>query len=169
MSKETLNSWDKRFFQVCGLVATWSEDRTTQVGAVLVGPANEILTTGYNGFPRGVNQEIDSRHTREGNEKYRWTEHAERNAIFNLARVGGKSLGAKIYSTYHPCSDCARSIIQSGVVEVNYIVNKEFEQRMESCSIAAKMFSEANLKVRIFNRPAFLDEKHLLAGVNSDV
>lgn len=109
------NQWDNRFFDVAQLVSSWSEDESRKVGAVIVGSANQILTTGYNGLPRGVSSDHAVRHSSENKEKYFWYEHAERNAIFNAARDGVKLEGSTIYSTLFPCADCSRAIVQSGI------------------------------------------------------
>src|SRR5260370_34651295 len=97
-------------------IARWSKDRSGGVGCVIVGPDNEVRSTGFNGFPRGVNDEVESRHERPA--KYKWTEHAERNAIYNAARVGIPIEGCRIYLPWFPCMECARAIIQTGIVEL---------------------------------------------------
>ncbi len=111
-----MTDWDARWLELTALIASWSKDRSTQVGSVIIGGGNQILTTGYNGFPRGVNDNIDSRYERPV--KYRYTEHAERNAIYNAARYGIRLAGTTIYTPYYPCTDCARGIIQAGITTV---------------------------------------------------
>lgn len=111
-----MTDWDARWLELAALIASWSKDRSTQVGSVIVGGGNQILTTGYNGFPRGVNDNIDSRYERPV--KYRYIEHAERNAIYNAARYGIRLAGTTIYTPYYPCTDCARGIIQAGITTV---------------------------------------------------
>ena len=105
--------WIERWFIICDELATWSKDRSTQVGCVIVGQHNQILSSGYNGFPRGVDDNRDERHERPA--KYLWTEHAERNAIYNAARHGVALEGSILYIPWFPCCDCARAIIQSGI------------------------------------------------------
>jgi dCMP deaminase len=94
-------------------VAEWSKDRSRKVGAVIVGPANEVRAIGFNGFPRGIDDDAEYRHERP--EKYVWAEHAERNAIYNAARVGIPVAGCRMYVPWFPCMDCARAIIQTGL------------------------------------------------------
>ena len=77
--------WVDYFLSIAEQVKLKSKDRNTQIGAVIVGEDNEILSTGYNSFPRGLNDDLDDRQNRP--EKYFWFEHAERNAIYNAARV----------------------------------------------------------------------------------
>jgi dCMP deaminase len=108
--------WDKRFLELALLVASWSKDRSRKVGCVIVGPDREVRTLGYNGFPRGVDDDLESRHVRPI--KYQWTEHAERNAIYNAARVGVSLKGCTAYLPWFPCIDCARAIAQVGIAEL---------------------------------------------------
>lgn len=106
-------NWDTRMMDVAKLVASWSKDRSIGVGCVIVSPDHAILSTGFNGFPRGVNDDVEERHQRPA--KYKFTEHAERNAIYNAARHGIKLEGTTIYLPWYPCADCARAIVQSGI------------------------------------------------------
>ena len=107
--------WDRRFMAVARQGAGWTKDRSPRggVGCVVVGPYQEIRATGYNGFPRGVDDNVEERHQRPA--KYLWPEHAERNAIFNAARTGTALDGCTLYVNLHPCADCARAIIQTGI------------------------------------------------------
>ena len=83
----TSSNWDIRWMALAQFIATWSKDRGRKVGAVIVGPDNEIRSTGYNGIPRGVNDDVEERHEATNGEKYLWVSHAERNAIYNAAIV----------------------------------------------------------------------------------
>lgn len=107
--------WHARFLALAEHIAGWSKDPSTKVGCVIVGPDKEVRAQGYNGFPRGV-YETPERLVRPT--KYLFTEHAERNAIYNAARVGTTTAGCTAYSTLCPCMDCARAIIQSGITTV---------------------------------------------------
>lgn len=111
-------TYDQMFIEMAMLVAKKSKDRSTKVGCVIVSQDNVVLATGFNGFPRGINDDVEERHERPA--KYSWTEHAERNAVFNAARHGVKLLGAKAYLNWspHPCAECTRALIQAGIVEV---------------------------------------------------
>jgi len=111
-----MSKWDERFLELAKNISQWSKDPSTKVGCVIIGPNKEILTTGYNGLPRGTNDDIPDRLVRP--EKYFWFEHAERNAIYNAARIGVPLLGATAYVTLCPCMDCARGIVQSGIKRV---------------------------------------------------
>lgn len=105
-------AWHLRYLALADHIATWSKD-STKVGCVIVGPDKEIRAQGYNGIPRGARDDIPERAVRP--EKYLYSEHAERNAIFNAARVGTPLQGCTMYTTLHPCCDCCRAAIQSGV------------------------------------------------------
>jgi dCMP deaminase len=115
LSREA-TSWDKRWMSMCNLVASWSKDRSRQTGAVIVDYNNTEISTGWNGFPRGVDDNRADRHTRPA--KYAWTEHAERNAIYKAASLGRATRGCTMYLPWFPCVDCARAIIQSGITKV---------------------------------------------------
>lgn len=106
--------WDLRFIELAKFVAQWSKDRSTKMACVIVGPDREVRTLGYNGFPRGVNDDVEERHQRPA--KYQWTEHAERNAIYNAARGNTHLAGCTAYVPWFPCMDCARALVQSGIV-----------------------------------------------------
>jgi len=98
------------------LVASKSKDKSMKCGCVLVGHGHSMLSTGYNGFPRMCDDGKEERYERP--EKYAWTEHAERNAIYNAARNGIKLLSSYAYNTCFPCVDCARGLVQAGIAEI---------------------------------------------------
>lgn len=118
MSENNNISWDTYFFRLAELVATKSKDPSTKVGVVVVGPDHEIRSTGFNGFPRGVDETDPKRWERPT--KYLFVEHAERNAIYNAARMGLSLKGCTMYMNFHPipCIDCAKGVVQSGIKEV---------------------------------------------------
>jgi len=150
-----MDKWDARFFELCGFIAAWSEDRRRKIGALIVGPANEIRSLGFNGLPRGVSGERDDRHRPDEREKYYWFEHAERNAIYNAARAGTSTEGCRIYVSLFPCADCTRAIIQSGIAQVNtFPPPKNDEMYDRSFDVALTMLEEAGLELRLFRPPA---------------
>jgi dCMP deaminase len=138
--------WQEYFLEMAEFVSRKSKDRSTKVGCVIVGPNHEVRTTGYNGFCRGIDDNMDYRHDRP--EKYFWAEHAERNAIYNAARNGIRLEDCTLYSTVFPCADCARAIIQSGIKTV---VSPEYknETRISSDSYerSKMMFNETGVEV----------------------
>ena len=110
-------NWTDYFYNIAQQVKEKSKDERTKVGAVIVGKDKEIVSTGYNSFPRGI---VDNRPERqERPEKYFWFEHAERNAIYNAARIGVSTKGCTMYLTCGiPCADCARGIINAGISRI---------------------------------------------------
>lgn len=147
------NHWHGHFIDISSLVASKSKDRSTKVGAVIVGPDREIRSTGYNGFPRGISDLVECRHNRP--EKYLFTEHAERNAIFNAARIGTSLKGCTLYMNYQPipCADCTRAIIQSGISSVvgpNIQFPGVGEQWKASLEASEQMLEEAGIKRYIY-------------------
>ena len=110
-------NWTDYFYNIAQQVKEKSKDERTKVGAVIVGKDKEIVSTGYNSYPRGI---VDNRPERqERPEKYFWFEHAERNAIYNAARIGVSTKGCTMYLTCGiPCADCARGIINAGISRI---------------------------------------------------
>lgn len=122
--REDYINWDDYFMGVALLAAQRSKDPSTQVGACIVDETNRILSTGYNGFPKGCSDDEFpwNRNADEGETKYPFVVHAELNAILNNR---GKSLAdSKIYVALFPCHECAKAIIQAGITEVIYLSDK---------------------------------------------
>jgi len=138
--------YDKRFFGLCEEIKDWSGDTSRHIAAVIVGPDDEIRSTGYNDLPRKV-EDKPERRSRENNQKYLFTEHAERNAIYNAARVGIPLKGSRIYCNLFPCADCARAIIQSGIVELNTYQIPENDRAEYGFKEAWTMLDEAGVKI----------------------
>ena len=122
MKRKNYISWDEYFMGVAKLAAHRSKDPSTQVGACIVSPENIIISTGYNGMPKGCSDD-EFPWDREGAEtKYPYVVHAELNAILN---ANGRDLrGSRVYVALFPCNECAKAIIQSGVKEVVYLSDK---------------------------------------------
>jgi dCMP deaminase len=126
------------------LVAQRSKDPSTKVGCVVVSEDKIVVATGYNGLPRGV-QDRSERMERPA--KYLWTSHAEENAVAQSARVGAKLKGGTAFVTHHPCSRCARSLIQAGITRV-VIGGGKTSMPDEEFEVARIMFKEAGVNVR---------------------
>lgn len=138
-------SWDQYFLQLATLAATRSKDRSVHVGAVIVDVHHNIRATGYNGFPRGVADSYDWRHQRPT--KYKFTEHAERNAIYSAARSGVSTEGCTIYCTHAPCSDCARAVIQAGIIRHVFPDGAVLPTYAEDTAYALDMLREAEVEI----------------------
>jgi len=134
-----MSHWGARFLGLAEHIAGWSKDPSTKVGAVIVDPDHRIVSLGFNGAPRGVEDREDRLHDRPI--KYQTTVHAEMNAIL-FARRG--LVGCALYTwPLPPCAHCAGAIIQSGL---SHVVSPQPSERwVESCSIAAEMFAEAGV------------------------
>ena len=139
-------SWDEYFFQIALTVATRSTCMRRQVGAVIV-KDKQILSTGYNGAPRGIVHCTEVGCLREelgipSGERHELCRalHAEQNAIAQAALHGVKIEGATLYCTHQPCSLCAKMIINTGIVEVYF--NEGYPD-----DLAAGFFAEAGIKL----------------------
>jgi len=175
-------NWNEYFIHMLDSIKVKSKDQSTLVGAIIVGKDNNILSTGFNGFPRGVMEtedeintyapkhlkrtiaeEIAKRHLRP--DKYLWTEHAERNAIYNAARHGVALDGSKMYVDWMPCARCARAIIQSGINRV--IIDARDEEAKEQywekrwaddMAVSKMMFREACVTITRYREQSCLDK-----------
>ncbi len=141
--------WGLRFKELAQHVAGWSKDKSTKVGAIIVDDDRNPLSIGYNGFPRKCRDDIPERYERPL--KYKWTEHAERNAIYTAARNGVRTEGSTLYMFWFPCVDCARAIIQCGIATV-YCDRPNFEDERwgEDFKISDQMFKEAGIIVHYY-------------------
>jgi dCMP deaminase len=149
-------SWDQYFMTLAYLISMKSKDPSTRVGAVIVGVDKEIISTGYNGLPRNIDDKLN-RYT-DKNYKYLSSNHAEENAILHCARNGTSSKGCSIYTPWIPCSRCAKSIIQAGIIEVIYDENfpgntkeNQCDNWQESIEISNELMLEANIKIKKFS------------------
>ena len=144
MRKPRSKKWSKRFMSLAKFISEWSKDPSTKVGAVIVDKDNRIISTGYNGFAKGVSDEssrYDDRST-----KYKIILHAEENAIMFANR---NLEGCSLYVTQlYPCAHCASLIIQSGIKEVYIQKFLEIPYRWkESMEWTKRLFEEADVKL----------------------
>ena len=146
-------NWDEYFINIAQQIKLKSKDQKTQIGVVIVGKDNEIVSTGYNSFPRGINDDLQERQERP--EKYYWFEHAERNAIYNAARIGVSTLDTTMYMTCDiSCADCARAIINAGIANVVFSKSDKpwREEWKQSAERSIQMFKEAGIDVKYFEK-----------------
>ena len=142
-----MDKWDMRFLDLAAHIAGWSKDPSTQVGCVVVGPDREIRSTGFNGFPRGIEDRRERLEDRA--QKYPLICHAEENAIMHAARIGVALKDCVAYVTWPPCTRCARSLIQAGIREVVYPEPIDIPERwQEDFELSTDMFSEAGVLIR---------------------
>ena len=142
-----MTDWDKRFLKLAKHISKWSKDPSTQVGCVVVGPDRELRSTGFNGLPRGIEDNEQRLNNREI--KYPLICHAEENAIMHAARIGMSLKDCTAYVTWPPCTRCARSLIQAGISTIVYPKNIEIPDRwMEDFNLSLNMLKEANISLK---------------------
>jgi dCMP deaminase len=143
----TSPKWCARFLTLAKTVAGWSKDKSTKVGAVILTSDGRPVSLAFNGLPMGVDDTIDERSERPL--KYKWTCHAERNAI-DLALLADLS-DCIMYVTFFPCSNCALSIIQTRirtlVVDEEFTADKMPLHWIEDMLISQEMLNEAGVKI----------------------
>ena len=138
-------SWDEYFMGIALLSAKRSKDPSTQVGACIVDEDNKVVSIGYNGMPRQLDETKLTWEKGEGlNSKYLYVCHAEFNAILNI-RNGSSLKGCTLYVTLFPCNECAKAIIQTGIKKVIYLSDKYADSI--STLASKKMFELAGVKV----------------------
>ena len=142
MKRTDYINWDEYFMGIAMLAARRSKDPNTQVGACIVSPDNIIISTGYNGMPKGCSDD-EFPWEREGEQtKYPYVVHAELNAILNAS---GRDLrGSRIFVALFPCNECAKAIIQSGIKEVLYLSDKYKDTMLNL--VSKRMLDAAGVK-----------------------
>ncbi len=142
-----MTNWDKRFLKLAKHISEWSKDPSTKVRCVVVGPDRELRSTGFNGLPRGIEDNEERLNNREI--KYPLICHAEENAIMHAARIGISLKGCTAYVTWPPCTRCARSLIQAGVSTIVYPENIEIPERwMDDFNLSLNMLKEAKISLK---------------------
>lgn len=140
---QSIIDWKTYFMSLAHLSALRSKDPNTKVGAVIVDNKNRIVSIGYNGMPRGCDDEkmpwINKGDFLET--KYAYVVHAELNAILNAPR---SVEGCTIYVSLFPCNECAKAIIQSGIKEIVYESDKY--ATADNTIASKKMLDMANVK-----------------------
>ena len=145
MKRTDYINWDEYFMGIAMLAARRSKDPNTQVGACIVSDDNIIISTGYNGMPKGCSDDEfpwDRKGENEAATKYPYVVHAELNAILNAS---GRDLrGSRIYVALFPCNECAKAIIQCGIKEVMYLSDKYHDTMMNL--VSKRMLDAAGVK-----------------------
>jgi len=156
----SFDSWDEYFMSMSFFVAMKSKDASSKVGAIIVDERRSIISTGFNGFPRGVEDDVPARHKRPA--KYRYTAHAERNAIDNAILSGWRARNCRLYTQWAPCAGCAHGIIQCGAIS-EVIHHHPIDEMMshlygrhdwkDSVESALEMLDEAGVRLRRYTGP----------------
>jgi dCMP deaminase len=138
-----MEKWTARWFEEARQKSLWSKDPSRKIGVVAVGDLKEILSVGYNGFPRGIHDDLWRYEDRET--KYKYVVHAEQNLIYNACLTGTSLKGASVFVYGLPvCSECMKGLIQVGVKEV-YSLGETNERWVESTNLAKDLASEAGI------------------------
>ena len=154
--------WDQHWLDDCLHWAKMSKDPNTQVGSIIVGPDRETRSTGFNGFPRGIDDTAERLSDREI--KNRLVVHAEHNAILNAARIGTPLKGCTLYIACTdesgqvwsgpPCVQCTLAVIQAGITEVVGWPFKDGESKWkENIEQARLLLAEADIIYREVRKP----------------
>ena len=139
-------SWDEYFMGIAYLSSLRSKDPNTKVGACIVDSDHKVVSIGYNGMPRGLDEEKLSWNKNDGlDNKYLYVCHAEFNAILNT-RNGSALKDCTLYVTLFPCNECSKAITQSGIKELAYAENK-YENEL-STQASLKLLTLAGIKIR---------------------
>lgn len=142
---------DLEILSIVDKVAAQSKDLRAHVGAVITTSFGTILSTGYNEFANGT-QETETRRSRP--EKYFYTEHAERNAIYAAASKGTPLHGGTMFQNWFPCAECARAIVQSGLRRLVCQAPDFGDVRWgESFTAASNILREGTVHVEYYQRP----------------
>ena len=141
-----MTDWTQRMLDLAAFFAQWSKDPSTQVGAVIVDEKRRVIGHGYNGFPRGVDDDPERYADRA--KKYPRVVHAELNAILN-AVLPHQLEGATLFITHAPCADCAKAIIQVGITRVVFPSGTDLHAWIDSLGVASTMFTEAGVEVTV--------------------
>ena len=144
----TASGWGNKYTHLAKEISTWSKDPSTKVGAIVVGEHGQLLSQGYNGFPRGIKDSNDRLNNRE--RKYELVVHAEMNAIYNASLTGVSLRDSTLYVYGCPvCNECAKGIIQVGIKKVVAVRPKDMpvvlKRWEESTRVAGALFREAEV------------------------
>ena len=144
----TASGWGNKYTHLAKEISTWSKDPSTKVGAIVVGEHGQLLSQGYNGFPRGIKDSDERLNNRE--RKYELVVHAEMNAIYNASLTGVSLRDSTLYVYGCPvCNECAKGIIQVGIKKVVAVRPKDMPVVLkrwdESIKVAGALFREAEV------------------------
>lgn len=140
-----VEKWDGRYLDIARTVSTWSKDPSTQTGAVIVDCYNRLVSVGYNGFARGVDDSPERYANREL--KYKMIVHCERNAMLCTER---DLFGYTLYTwPFMSCAPCAAMVIQSGIYRCVAPENNN-ERWVADFEITMSMFEEAGVELTLY-------------------
>jgi dCMP deaminase len=139
-----MNKWATRYLNLAKEISLWSKDPSKKIGAVAIGSKGQVLSQGYNGFPRGIKD--DGNRLIDRQEKYKYVVHGEMNCIYNACHSGVSLEGATLYVYGLPvCSECAKGVIQVGIKKVVMQYEDLIPTWEESYKTTERMFFEAGI------------------------
>lgn len=142
MAMPDCDKWDKRFVELARFISFWSKDPSTQTGAVIVDPERRVVSVGYNGFARGV-EDLQERYDNR-DIKYKIIVHCERNALLFANRC---VKDCTLYTwPFMSCATCAAMVIQSGIKRV-VAPSSDNPRWQADFDLSRQMFKEANVEV----------------------
>ena len=145
--------WHARYLRLADQVAAWSKDPSSKIGAVAVGDKGQVLSQGFNGFPRGIRD--TAKRLTDRDTKYRFIVHAEMNCIYNATYNGVSLDNSTLYVSGLPvCQECAKGIVQVGIKHVVMWDRVYPEKWLESFTNSKELFDEAKVKY------TFVEEKY---------
>lgn len=145
---ERTTRWDKRFLRLAFEISTWSKDPSTKVGAVITDADMRIVSTGFNGLPRGIKDLPDRLQDRES--KYSMIVHGDMNAVLFARR---DLTGCTIYTVpFMPCDRCAAVIAQTGISRVVAPLHDATHRWIDSIRKAELIFTEAQVPVVFYQQ-----------------
>ena len=146
MINDIVNKWNRRYISLAKEISTWSKDPSRKIGAVAVGSKGQILSQGYNGFPRGIHDLPERYENREV--KYKHVVHAEMNVIYNATFSGVSLDGASLFVYGLPvCNECAKGIIQVGIRNVVIYTEDEIPEIWnDKFKLTSDIFTEVGIK-----------------------
>ncbi|SRR6266571_2891377 len=157
-----VDSWDEYFLNFAMTASIKSKDPKCSVGAVIVSEENIVLSTGFNGLPRGVYD--DEQTLLNADEKLKVVCHAEHNAILNAVHIGVCLKDATIYVTKFPCLACCIAIIQAGIKRI-YTHDNTFwddDPADKDHSRKMRMLHQAHIQVDAPFHPAFMPNERII-------
>lgn len=146
-------NFDEFFMRHVYLAASKSKDPKTRIGAILVRDKN-IISTGYNGFARGV-KDLKERYN-DRLLKRRMVCHGEFNSVITAARLGISTLNSILYTQGIPCSECTKAIIQGGISKI--VIHKQWPnlihspEWVNSIELSKLMLGESDIDIEIFDK-----------------
>ncbi len=129
-------------------IAKWSSSRGDKVGAILITP--KVYFIDRCEFPEGVSR-LDNRYVKP--DRFIWTDHAERRVIYSAARYGIATKGATIYTTWFPCSECAKAISQAGINNL-VAIEPDWKNKRWNFLEAKQILTESKVEIEFYKGKA---------------